>query len=171
MLRTHCRKNCFRHQERRGEVDLDRFAPLLRAEIGKPSRQRKRGVVYENVDPSKTFERTLRNVIRNAFRGDIARHCEGALADLLRQRLSALTIANIHCDRCTALVQTRCGSPSKATPCAGDDGNSIRKVTVFHQENSLFRNKQPELWRRRRRWLDGRRRNATLPGKMLLQRV
>jgi len=81
VLGTHCRKNCFRHQERSGEVDLDRFAPFLRAEIGKPSRQRKRGVVYENVDPSKTFERTLRNVIRNAFRGDIAGHCEGALAN------------------------------------------------------------------------------------------
>src|SRR4029078_13345399 len=105
MLGTHCRKNCFRHQERRGEVDLNRFAPFLRAKIGKPSRQRKRGVVYENVDPSKTFDRTLRKVIRNTFRGEMAWNCEGALADLLRQRLSALTIANIHGDRCAALVQ------------------------------------------------------------------
>src|SRR5262249_10580140 len=85
VLGAHRWENGFRHQERCGEIDLDCFAPFLHAEIGKPGRERKRRVVHENVDPSKAFDRTLRNLIRDTFRSNITWHRERALADFLRQ--------------------------------------------------------------------------------------
>src|SRR5262245_32740367 len=137
MLGTHRRKNGFRHQERRGEVDLDRFAPFLNTKIRKPGRQRKCRVVHENVDPSKTFDRALHNVVGDAFHCEITRHRECALTDFLRQRLSAFKIADIHGDRSSALVQTRRGRPSKAAPGTGDYRDAPGKISVFHWEKSL----------------------------------
>ena len=137
VLGAHCRKNGFRHQERRGEVDLDRCAPFLGGEIGEACRQRKRGIVDEDVDPSEAFERAARDLVGDAVRRDVARNGEGALANFLRQCLGALTVADVHRDRGAALVQARCGSPSQAAPRAGDDGDAPRKISVFHPENYL----------------------------------
>ena len=50
---------------------------------------------------------------RHAVSGDIARHGESALADFLRQRLSALAVADVHSDRGAALMQAR--GPDLAT--------------------------------------------------------
>ena len=99
VLGTHCRKNGFRHQERCGEVDLERCAPFFGGEIGEACRQRKRGVVDEDVDPSEAFERAARDLVGNAVRRDVARHGERALADFLRQRLGALAVADVHRDQ------------------------------------------------------------------------
>src|ERR1041384_8395161 len=116
MLRTHCRENSFCHEEWRSQVDLDRLAPFLCSEISKPGRKGKRGVVHQDVDPSETFGRTLRNLIGYTFGGHITRNRERTIADFLRQLLSALTIANIHRYRCPTLVQTGCNSSSKPAP-------------------------------------------------------
>jgi hypothetical protein len=137
VLGAHCRKNGFRHQERRCEVDLDYSAPLLGGEIGEACRHRERGVVDQDVDPSEAFERAARDLVGDAVRRDVSRHGEGALADFLRQRLGALMVADVHCDRGSALVQARCGSPSEAAPRTGDDGDASRKISVFHPENYL----------------------------------
>jgi hypothetical protein len=86
VLGAHCRKNGFRHQERRGEVDLDCSAPFLGGEIGEACRQRKRGVVDEDVDSSEAFERAERDLVGDAVRRDVARHREGALRQPVRGR-------------------------------------------------------------------------------------
>ena len=39
----------------------------------------------------------------------------------------ALTVADVDRDRGAALMQARCGSPSQASPRAGDDGDAPRK--------------------------------------------
>jgi hypothetical protein len=135
MLGAHCRKKGFRHQERRGEVDLDRSAPFLGGEIGEACRLRKRGVVNQDVDPSEPFERAARDLVGDAVRRDVARHGEGALADFLRQRLGALAVANVDRDRGAALMQTRCGSASEAAPRTGDNGDAPRKIRIFHPKN------------------------------------
>jgi hypothetical protein len=137
MLVTHCRKNSFRHQERRGEVDLDRSAPFLGGEIGQTRRQRKRGVIYQDVDPSEVFERVACDLIGNAVRRDVAGHGESALADFLRQRLGALAVPDVHRNRGTALVQTRRGSPPEAAPRTGNNGDASRKISFSHAENCL----------------------------------
>jgi hypothetical protein len=147
VLGAHCRKNGFRHQERRGEVDLDRSAPFLGGEIGEACRQRKRGVIDEDVDPPEAFERAARDLVGNAVRRDVSRHGEGALADFLRQHLGSLAVADVHRDRGAALVQARCGSPSEAAPRTGDDGDAPRKISVLYPENYLT---LPELRARSR---------------------
>ena len=105
------------------------------AEIGEACRQRKCGVVDEDVDPSEAFERAARDLIGDAVRRDISGHGEGALADFLRQRLGALAVPDVYGDRGTALVQARCSSSPEAAPRTGDEGNAPRKISVFHAEN------------------------------------
>src|SRR5438093_9054528 len=107
------------------------------AEIGEACRQRKRGVVDEDVDSSEAFERAARDLIGDAVRRDVARHGEGALADFLRQRLGALAVADVHRDRGAALVQARYDSPSETAPRTGDDGDAPHKISVFHPEAGL----------------------------------
>src|SRR6478736_5590889 len=132
VLGAHCRKNGFRHQERRGKVDLDHSTPFLGGEIGEACRQRKRGVVDEDVDPSEACERAARDLLGDAVRRDVARHSKGPLADFLRQRLGALPVADVHRDQGAALVQARGRSPSEATPGTGDYSDASRKISVFH---------------------------------------
>ena len=139
VLGAHCRKNSFRHQERRSEVDLDRSAPFLGGEIGEACRQRKRGIVDEDVDPPEAFERASCDLVRDAVYRDVTGHGEGALASLLRHRLGALAVADVHRDRGAALVQARCGSPSQPAPRTGDNGNAPSKISVFHQYNYFTR--------------------------------
>src|SRR6476661_10682105 len=135
VLGAHCRKNGIRHQERRGKVDLDHSTPFVGGEIGEACRQRKRGVVDEDVDPSEACERAARDLLGKAVRRDVARHSEGPLADFLRQRLGALPVADVHRDQGPALVQARCGSPSEAAPGTGDYSDASRKISVFHLES------------------------------------
>src|SRR4029450_9166116 len=73
-----------------------------------------------------------------AFRRDVARHGESALADFPRQRLSALAVAHVHRDRGAALVQARCGSLSEAAPRTSDDGDAPCKISVFHRSSPFL---------------------------------
>src|SRR5207237_8249116 len=104
-------------------------------EIAETCRQRKRGVIYQDVDPSEAFERAARDLVGGTVRRNVARHGEGALAYFLRQRLRAFAVADVHRDRGAALVQARCGSPSEAAPRTRNDGDAPRKISVFHPEN------------------------------------
>src|SRR4029077_20033900 len=88
-----------------------------------------------DIDESEAFERAGRDLVGDAVRRDVARHGEGALADFLRHRLSARAVADVHPDRGSALVQTRCGSPSEAAPRTGNNGDAPGKISVFHREN------------------------------------
>src|SRR4029077_17529707 len=97
-------------------------------DIGESGRQRKRGVVDEDVDPSEAFERAARGLVGNALRRNVARHGESARANFIPQRLSALAVADVHRNGGAALVQACCGSPSKTAPRTGDDGDTPCKI-------------------------------------------